>query len=86
MSDNDLFPVPAAVAEAAWADNDKYLEMYQNSVDDSEGFWGEQGKRIDWIKPYTQVKDVSFDAPDVSIKWFYDGTLNASANCLDRHL
>ncbi|MHA1597246.1 MAG: acetate--CoA ligase [Alphaproteobacteria bacterium] len=86
MSDNDLFPVPAAVAEAAWADNDKYLEMYRHSIDDNEGFWGEQGKRLDWIKPYTQVKDVCFDAPDVSIKWFYDGTLNASANCLDRHL
>ena len=86
MSDNEIFPVPAGLAETAWADNDKYLEMYKQSVEDNEGFWGEQGKRIDWIKPYTQVKDVNFDAPDVSIKWFYDGTLNASVNCLDRHL
>jgi acetyl-CoA synthetase len=55
-------------------------------VEDPEGFWAEHGKRIDWIKPYTQIKDVSFARDDVHIKWFYDGTLNASANCLDRHL
>jgi acetyl-CoA synthetase len=60
--------------------------MYKQSVEDSEGFWREEGKRIDWIKPYTQVKEVNFNAPDVSIKWYYDGTLNASVNCLDRHL
>ena len=86
MSDNQIFPVPAAVAQAAWADNDKYLEMYKKSVEDPEGFWGEEGKRIDWIQPYTQVKETNFTAPDVSIKWFYDGTLNASVNCIDRHL
>ncbi len=86
MSDNELFPVPAALAETAWADNAKYLEMYKQSVEDNAGFWGEQGKRIDWIKPYTQVKEVNYNAPDVSIKWFHDGTLNASVNCLDRHL
>jgi acetyl-CoA synthetase len=86
MSDNTLFPVPDAVAKSAWVDNDKYLEMYQQSVDDPESFWAEQGKRINWIKPYTQIKDVSYDPDDVHIKWYYDGTLNASANCLDRHL
>ena len=86
MSDNELFPVPAALAETAWADNAKYLEMYKQSVEDNSGFWSEQGKRLDWIKPYTKVKDVNFNAPDVSIKWFHDGTLNASVNCLDRHL
>jgi len=86
MSDHHLFPVPADVASAAWADNAKYLEMYQASVDDPEGFWGEHGKRLDWIKPFTQVKDVNYDIPGVSIKWFHDGTLNASANCIDRHL
>ena len=59
--------------------------MYQRSVDDPNGFWAEHGKRIDWIKPFTKVKNTSFDAP-VSIKWFEDGTLNVSANCLDRHL
>jgi len=85
MSEELTFPVPDQVAANAWADNDKYLEMYQASVDDPEAFWGEQGKRIDWIKPYSQVKDVDF-ADNARIKWYYDGTLNASYNCLDRHL
>jgi acetyl-CoA synthetase len=85
MSD-DLFPVPAEWAKRAWADKDTYLEMYQRSIDDPEGFWAEQGKRLDWMKPYTNIKDVSYDASDLHIKWFYDGTLNASVNCLDRHL
>jgi len=86
MADNEIFPVPDAVAKEAWADNAKYLEMYQRSVDDPEGFWGEHGKRIDWFKPYTKVKDTSYDPHDVHIRWFHDGTLNASYNCLDRHL
>jgi acetyl-CoA synthetase len=85
MSDNKLFPVPADWAKSAFADDGEYLEMYQRSVEDPDGFWGEHGKRIDWIKPYTKVKDTSFDG-DVHVRWFYDGTLNASANCLDRHL
>jgi len=86
MSDNEIFPVPAEWAERALADEAKYNEMYKNSVADPEGFWGEHGKRIDWIKPYTQVKDVSYDHDDVHIRWYHDGTLNASVNCLDRHL
>ncbi|MCP5366618.1 MAG: acetate--CoA ligase [Hyphomicrobiales bacterium] len=86
MSEHKVYPVPESVANAAWIDNDKYLAMYRQSVEDPEAFWGEHGKRIDWIKPYTRVKEVNFNTPDVSIKWFYDGTLNASANCLDRHL
>jgi len=86
MSEEHVFPVPSDIARDALVNNDQYLEMYKRSVEDSEGFWGEQGKRIDWIKPYTKVKDVNFNAPDVHIKWFYDGTLNASANCIDRHL
>ena len=85
MSESLVFPVPNKVAADAWADNDKYLEMYQASVDDPETFWGEQGKRIDWIKPYSKVKDTDFTG-DVTIKWYYDGTLNAAYNCLDRHL
>ena len=84
-TDNSFFPVPAEFAKNAWIDNDKYLKMYEQSVKDPEGFWGEQGKRIDWIKPYTKVKDVDFTG-DVRIRWYYDGTLNASVNCLDRHL
>ncbi|MCG8508250.1 MAG: AMP-binding protein, partial [Rhodospirillales bacterium] len=83
---SDLFPVPDSLAQSAWADSAKYEDMYKRSIEDPEGFWAEEGKRIDWIKPYTKVKDVNFNAPDISIKWFYDGTLNASYNCLDRHL
>jgi acetyl-CoA synthetase len=86
MSDNEIFPVPAEWAERALADEAKYNEMYENSVADPETFWGEHGKRIDWIKPYTQVKDVSYAPDDVHIRWYHDGTLNASVNCLDRHL
>jgi len=86
MSESHIFPVPADFAAASHCDNAKYLEMYKQSVDDPDGFWGEHGKRIDWIKPYSQVKDINFNAPDVSIKWYADGTLNASANCVDRHL
>ena len=64
----------------------QYQEMYAASMADPEAFWGEQGQRIDWIKPYTKVKDVSFAPGNVSIKWYEDGTLNVSANCIDRHL
>ena len=63
-----------------------YRANYEASIRDPEKFWGEHGKRIDWIKPYTRVKNTSFAYPDVSIKWFEDGTLNVSANCIDRHL
>lgn len=86
MSEHDLFPVPADWAERALVDEAKYNEMYAQSVADPEAFWGEHGKRIDWIKPYTQVKDVSYAHEDVHIRWYHDGTLNASVNCLDRHL
>ena len=60
--------------------------MYAHSVKDPEGFWGEHGKRLDWFTPYTKVKSVNFNKPDVSIKWYEDGVLNASVNCIDRHL
>jgi acetyl-CoA synthetase len=86
MSDDVVIPVSEAVAKSAWCDNDTYLRMYEQSIKDPEGFWGEQGKRIDWIKPYSKIKDSSFDPPDVHIRWYHDGTLNASVNCLDRHL
>lgn len=79
-----LYPVPEAWAKTAHADNQKYLDMYQASIDDPAAFWGEHGKRLDWIKPYTKVKNTSFDP--VSIKWFEDGSLNVAANCIDRHL
>ncbi|WP_142850586.1 acetate--CoA ligase [Telmatospirillum sp. J64-1] len=85
MSETNVFPVPTEVAKSALIDEQKYFEMYERSVKDPEGFWGEHGKRIDWIKPYSKVKDVSYTG-DVHIKWFEDGTLNVAANCLDRHL
>ena len=86
MSDDALYPVPSAVASSAHVDNDGYLEMYRRSIDDNEGFWREQGQRIDWIKPYTEISDVDWMVPNVSAKWYADGTLNASYNCIDRHL
>ena len=86
MSDDELFPVPESFATGAHADNDTYLEMYKRSVADPETFWADQGKRINWFTPYTKIKDVSYEADDLHIKWYYDGTLNASYNCLDRHL
>jgi acetyl-CoA synthetase len=82
---NSIFPVPEAIAQSAWVNADSYARMYEQSINDPEAFWGEHGKRLDWIKPYTKVKDVSYTG-DVHIRWFYDGTLNVSANCIDRHL
>ena len=87
MSDADKkYPVLKDATKNAWADAAKYKEMYERSVSDPDGFWGEEGKRLDWIKPYTKVKNTTYEYPDVSIKWFEDGTLNVSANCIDRHL
>jgi acetyl-CoA synthetase len=80
------YPVPAGLAEKAWVDNHKYEDMYRRSMEDNEGFWSEQGQRIDWMQPFTQVKDVSFDKQDLHIRWYQDGTLNVCANCIDRHL
>jgi len=81
-----LYPVSAEVAARARIKAPDYEQLYAESVRDSAGFWGLVGKRLDWIKPYTKVKDVSFDAKDLHIRWFHDGELNLSANCLDRHL
>ncbi|KAF0224199.1 MAG: acetyl-CoA [Rhodospirillaceae bacterium] len=81
----ELFPVPAEFAKQALIDEKTYQEWYARSVNDPDGFWGEHGKRLDWIKPYTKVKEVSYTG-DVTINWFADGTLNVAANCLDRHL
>ncbi|MEE3625874.1 acetate--CoA ligase [Nitrospirillum sp. BR 11752] len=85
MSNNTLFPVPDAVAADAWVDATKYQQMYDRSISDPDGFWGEHGRRLDWIQPYTKVKNTSFTG-DVSIRWYEDGVLNACANCVDRHL
>ncbi len=86
MSEVHLHKVTDEWAAQAHIDNDKYLEMYQASIDDPDAFWGEHGKRIDWIKPYSKVKNTSYDYDNVSIKWYEDGTLNVCANCVDRHL
>ena len=74
------------VVEPNVVDETAYRAMYQASLRDPDKFWGEQAERIDWIRPFTKVKNTSFAYPDVSIKWFEDGTLNVSVNCVDRHL
>jgi len=84
-ADTSHIPVPAEWAENAWIDAAGYQEMYDRSIADPEGFWGEQGRRIHWMKPYTQVKDVDYTG-DVRIRWYHDGTTNACYNCVDRHL
>jgi acetyl-CoA synthetase len=81
-----IYDVPAEWRRRAFADDAKYKEMYARSVDDPDGFWAEQAKHVDWIRPFTKVKNSSFDPHNVSIKWFEDGTLNVAHNCLDRHL
>ncbi|OBU03182.1 acetate--CoA ligase [Morganella psychrotolerans] len=80
------YPVPEEIEKNALINHQQYLAEYQRSVQDPDGFWREKGQVVDWIKPYTRVKNTSFDPGHVSIKWFEDGTLNLSANCLDRHL
>ena len=86
MSENEKFEVSSEWSAEAQVNSTKYNEWYENSLSNNEEFWNEHGKRIDWIKPYTKVKDVSYNKDNFSIKWYYDGTLNASSNCIDRHL
>ncbi|ASP39400.1 acetate--CoA ligase [Bacterioplanes sanyensis] len=87
MSEQTVYPVKQEFADSAWVNNDKYLQMYQQSIINPDGFWREQAEqRIDWMRPFTKVRNVSFDDHNVDIRWFEDGTLNASVNCLDRHL
>ena len=86
MSDEKIYDVPADWRKRAYADDAKYQEMYARSIKDPNGFWAEQAKRIDWIKPFKKVKNSSFDPHNVSIKWFEDGSLNVAYNCVDRHL
>ena len=86
MSEYKEFAPAKEVAANAHIDKSGYEVSYAQSLADNDAFWAEHGKRINWIKPYSKISDVSYDKPDVHIKWFEDGTLNASANCLDRHL
>ena len=78
--------VPKKWKARAFIDKNAYEKLYRKSVEKPDKFWGKEGKRVDWIKPYTRIKNTSFAYPDVSIKWFEDGTLNVAANCIDRHL
>ena len=78
--------VPEIGAKPVYVDESKYREMYAFSTSRPEEFWEYHGRRIDWIKPYTKVKNTSFDTGKVSIKWFEDGTTNVAVNCIDRHL
>ena len=83
---NEVHAVPEEFKKRAHIDDARYQEMYAQSVNDPEAFWAEQGKRLDWITPYTKVKNTTYEYPNVSIKWYEDGQLNVSANCIDRHL
>ena len=86
MTQDRLFAPSESTVANALIDNSGYQAMYDASIADPDAFWAEHGKRIDWIKPYSQVSDVSYDKADLHISWFGDGTLNAATNCLDRHL
>ncbi|PKH90403.1 MULTISPECIES: acetate--CoA ligase [unclassified Pseudoalteromonas] len=81
-----IYPVPAHIKDATLVDKNKYNMLYKQSIDDPESFWREHGKRLDWSTPYTKVKNTSFDKGHINIKWYEDGYLNASYNCIDRHL
>ena len=85
MTEDLTFPVPESAARDTLCTDTQYQELYASSVSDPEAFWREHGGRIDWMKPFTKVKNASFGG-DVSIRWFEDGTLNACVNCVDRHL
>jgi acetyl-CoA synthetase len=82
---NTLIPVPESLGRSAWIDETGYFSLYEDSVRDPDKFWGEHGKRLHWMRPYKRIKNTSFTG-DVRIRWYEDGTLNASYNCIDRHL
>ena len=81
-----LYSVPSTFADSSKVNEAQYQELYQRSVEDPDGFWEEMGQRIDWVKPYTKIRDTNYGDGDVHVKWYYDGTLNACVNCVDRHL
>ena len=84
---SDILHQPSlAFSRNAHLNESQYEAMYKQSISDPENFWSEHGKRLDWIKNYSKIKNVSFKYPNVSVKWFEDGILNVSANCIDRHL
>jgi acetyl-CoA synthetase len=83
---SDIYPASEEFIAKAHVDSAMYEKMYAASISDPDAFWAEHGKRIDWIKPFTKVKNTTFELGKVDIKWFEDGTLNVSANCIDRHI
>ena len=86
MSQDKTFQPATEIISRALVTDESYTAMYGESLSDNDAFWAEHGKRIDWIKPYSEISDVSYDTKDLHIRWYADGTLNAAANCLDRHL
>ena len=85
VKDNNLIKIKSDWQKKALVNKKQYEKKYNDSIKHNEDFWKKEGKRINWIKPYTKIKDVKYSKTDVNIKWYYDGTLNASANCIDRH-
>jgi acetyl-CoA synthetase len=83
---SSIYPVPADLADTAVITAERYQALYARSISDPEGFWRDEAGRLDWIKPFSTVKNTSFHEADFGIRWFEDGVLNVSANCLDRHL
>ncbi|HCL68554.1 MAG TPA: acetyl-coenzyme A synthetase, partial [Gammaproteobacteria bacterium] len=86
MTDSKLYPVDPALSASAWVDESTYEAMYRQSIEDPDTFWAEQAKRLDWIQFPTKIKNTSFAPGDIDIRWYEDGILNVSYNCLDRHL
>ena len=89
LADSDgksLIKVSDSWSNQAYVNKSKYHKKYKLSIKENDKFWAKEGKRISWIKKYSKIKDVKYSKDDVRIKWYYDGTLNASANCIDRHL
>ena len=83
---NIVVKVTDSWSKQAIVNKSKYQKKYNLSIKENEKFWAKEGKRLSWIKPYTKIKDTKYSKEDVKIKWYYDGTLNASSNCIDRHL
>ena len=86
MSENNLYHPSEKAKKISLINKKDFTEKYDNSIELNDEFWSEEGKKIEWIKPFSKVKDVSYDLNDLHIRWFYDGSLNVSSNCLDRHL
>jgi len=82
---DDIYKINESWQKNAKVSREQYEKMYEESLSNNEMFWSKHGKRIDWLKPYTKIKDVVYSKNDVSIKWYYDGTTNVSYNCIDRH-